>query len=113
LEKHGIDRVSIGYQYPLRKGIGKGKGKGKGKERAEIEELKAFAAELGLPESDGESMFHHWESNGWKNGQNPVKDWKAGFRKWKASGWLPSQKQQTNGKRTQTFAGIQEDIPLV
>lgn len=95
LEKHGIDRVSIGYQYPLRKGIGKGIRKEKGKERAEIEELKAFAAELGLPESDGESMFHHWEANGWKNGKNPVKDWKAGFRKWMSSGWLPSQKAST------------------
>lgn len=62
------------------------------KSRGTIEELKAFAIEIELSASDGESMFHHWEANGWKNGQNPVKDWKAGMRKWKASGWLPSQK---------------------
>ena len=80
---------------------------------ASLFDLKAYAQEIGVPESDGEFMFDHWESNGWRNGANKVKCWKAGFRKWKASGWLPSQKQQHNGKRTQTFAGIQEDIPLV
>ena len=37
-------------------------------------------------------MFHHWESNGWKNGSSPSKDWQAGIRKWKSQGWLPSQK---------------------
>jgi uncharacterized protein YdaU (DUF1376 family) len=58
-----------------------------------LDEAKAFARELGLPESDGESCFHKWEGNGWKNGTNKVKDWKATVRSWKAAGYLPSQKQ--------------------
>jgi len=62
--------------------------------KATLEELKAFSKEIGMPESDGESMFYHWESNGWKNGSTPVKDWQAGIRKWKSQGWLPSQKQK-------------------
>lgn len=57
-----------------------------------LEELRAYAVEIGLPASDGESMFDHWQSNGWKNGKLPSKDWKAGIRKWKGQGWLPSQK---------------------
>ena len=79
-----------------------GKGKEQGKEgnkegaRGSRVDLSAYAVEIGLPESDGASMFDHWESNGWRNGSNPVRDWKAGIRKWKSQGWLPSQKQ-TNG----------------
>lgn len=58
-----------------------------------LDEAKAFAKELGLPESDGESCFHKWEGNGWKNGSNRVKDWKATIRSWKTAGYLPSQKR--------------------
>ena len=59
-----------------------------------LDEARAFARELGLPESDGESCFHKWEGNGWKNGTNRVKDWKATVRSWKTAGYLPSQKNQ-------------------
>jgi hypothetical protein len=60
--------------------------------RGTLEELRSYAIEIGQTSLDGESMFHHWESNGWKNGSNPVKNWKAGIQKWKQNGWLPSQK---------------------
>lgn len=60
--------------------------------RGSLEELRNYAVEIGQTTLDGESMFHHWESNGWKNGSNPVKNWKAGIQKWKQNGWLPSQK---------------------
>ena len=91
-------------------------GKGIGKEKTDphqnteseargtIDQLRSFAAEIGLPESDGESMFHHWESNGWKNGSSPSKNWKSGIRKWKSQGWLPSQKNPINGKPKTTSA---------
>ncbi|MDI1310593.1 hypothetical protein [Prosthecobacter sp.] len=55
-------------------------------------ELEAYAAQIGLPASDGTSMFNHWAANGWVNGQTSVKDWRAGLRKWRDQGWLPSQK---------------------
>jgi uncharacterized protein YdaU (DUF1376 family) len=74
--------------------------------RGTIEELKAFAIEIGLPSSDGESMYYHWESNGWKNGSSPVKDWKAGIRKWKSQGWLPSQKTGQLPIQRQSMAAI-------
>lgn len=69
------------------------------KSKGTLEDLQAFAREIGLPESDGESMFHHWEGNGWKNGTTPVKDWKASIRKWKLNKWLPSQKMTQNGQK--------------
>ena len=62
------------------------------KAKGSLADLKAYALEIGLPESDGESMFDHWESNGWKNGSSASKDWKAGMRKWKSQGWMPSQR---------------------
>lgn len=55
-------------------------------------ELEAYAVQIGLPASDGASMFNHWEANGWVNGQNAIRDWRAGLRKWRDQGWLPSQK---------------------
>lgn len=64
----------------------------KNRSRGSLDELKEFAVSLGMPASDGESMFHHWEANGWKNGSSPSKDWQAGIRKWQSQGWLPSQK---------------------
>jgi hypothetical protein len=79
------------------------------KAKGSIDELKTFCAEIGMPESDGESMFHHWEANGWKNGSSPSKDWKAGIRKWKSQGWLPSQKK-TNGHRKNEYP--QETLQL-
>ena len=62
-----------------------------------VDEAKAFAVEIGMPASDGESCFHKWEGNGWKNGTNKVKDWRATMRSWKSAGYLPSQKNQGQG----------------
>lgn len=67
--------------------------------RGTLEELRAYAVSLDLPASDGESMFDHWQANGWKNGSNTVKDWRAGIRKWKSQGWLPSQKPNVGNQR--------------
>ena len=64
-------------------------------EKPTIDEVMAFAESLGLQASDGEATFYKWEGNGWKNGSNPVKDWKATIRSWKAGGFLPSQKNGT------------------
>jgi hypothetical protein len=82
----------------------------KNKARGDVNELKLFAVEIGMPAIDGESMFHHWEANGWKNGTSPVKDWKAGIRKWHSQGWLPSQKQA--GAKSHRMNGYKETIEL-
>jgi len=114
LEKHGpdrvLDRVLEGYQYPLRKGIGKGIGKEEdasaGKSRGTREEFSAYSAELGLPFSDGEFLHDHFLENGWKRGKEPIKDWKAAMRKWKTGGWLPSQKSGNGSKVASSAANM-------
>lgn len=67
----------------------------KNKARGTIDELKQFCVEQGLPETDGEYLFDHWEGNGWKNGNSPIKDWKATVRAWKRAGHLPKTQQAT------------------
>ena len=64
----------------------------KPKARGTIEEFRAFFSSISLPDSDAEYAFHKWQGNGWVNGKNPIKDWKATVRQWKAGKFFPSQK---------------------
>ena len=84
----------------------------KNKARGSMDELKAYAVGLGMPASDGESMFDHWESNGWRNGSSASKDWQAGMRKWKSQGWLPSQKTAAKQQPAHRQRGYQENLEL-
>lgn len=64
-----------------------------------LEEMTAFASELKLPGSDAEYLFWKWTDSDWKNGNRPIKDWKATVRSWKAAGYLPSQKSGFNPRQ--------------
>lgn len=46
------------------------------------DEIAAYAASIGFV-LDPTEFLDHYESNGWKVGRNPMKDWKATVRKWK------------------------------
>lgn len=56
-----------------------------------IEEIQAYIAEKGY-NVDGERWLAYYESNGWKVGKNPMKDWKAAIRTWAASDRKTQQK---------------------
>lgn len=62
------------------------------KARGTVEELKAFAVEIGLPEGDGEACFDKWEGNGWKNDGKAIVCWRSTMRSWKKFGYMASQK---------------------
>jgi len=86
--------------------------------RCTLDESREFAASIGLPSSDGEACWHKWEGNGWKNGGNAIKDWKATMRSWKVAGYMPSQK--ANGKADHRavkaqaeFSSIKHEIPVI
>lgn len=71
----------------------KGSAEGKqNKARGSKEEISGYCAEAGLTGSDGSWVFDKWEGNGWKNGGDPIRDWKATVRAWKARRFFPSQK---------------------
>lgn len=44
-----------------------------------LEEVDAFANDSNLTAS---GFFDYYESNGWKAGKNPMKDWKSALRGW-------------------------------
>jgi hypothetical protein len=64
----------------------------KSREKGTLDDIMEFCRESGLFPRDAESCFHKWEGNGWTNGKQKIKDWKATIRAWKAQGFLPSQK---------------------
>jgi hypothetical protein len=66
-----------------------------------MQEVVDFSISLGMTALDGESCWYKWEGNGWKNGPNPIKDWKKTIQSWKAAGYLPSQKNH-NGHTSPT-----------
>jgi hypothetical protein len=49
-----------------------------------LEEVKAYCAER-KNNVDAEKFIDYYESNGWKVGKNPMKDWKAAVRNWEKS----------------------------
>jgi hypothetical protein len=55
-----------------------------------IEEVLAYSASLAPPFTQPEKWMAHYQSNGWKVGKNPMKDWKAAIRTWHA-GEKPTQ----------------------
>ena len=68
------------------------------KSKGSADDLKSYAKSINLPESDGQYLFDKWEGNGWTNGGNKIKCWKATMRTFKGGGWLPSQKNQPTQK---------------
>jgi uncharacterized protein YdaU (DUF1376 family) len=46
-----------------------------------IEEIAAYCAERSN-KADPNSIFDYYESNGWRVGKNPMKDWRSAVRNW-------------------------------
>lgn len=46
-----------------------------------VDEVKAYATEKGYT-LDAERFVAYYESNGWRVGKNPMKDWQAAVRNW-------------------------------
>lgn len=67
------------------------------KARGTLDDLQAFAVEIGLPASDGEAMFYRLEADGWKRGTQPLKCWRSHMRNYKSRGIHPSQQTKTYG----------------
>lgn len=62
-----------------------------------LESVKVFGVEIGLPDSECEMFWNHFESNGWKvSGKTLMRDWKAALRKWHGT-WKKDQGKATSG----------------
>lgn len=51
-----------------------------------IEEVKLQAAKIGCSETEAFKFHAHFESNGWRVGANPMRDWRAAMQKWHLNG---------------------------
>jgi hypothetical protein len=41
-----------------------------------------YGKTIGLSVTESTKCFDYYQSNGWKVGRNPMKDWKASMRNW-------------------------------
>lgn len=60
-----------------------------------LEEVKAYIAERGFS-VDADEFFNHYESNGWKVGQNTMKDWRASVGSWHSRKKTATPQQSTS-----------------
>ena len=74
------------------------------------EEMAEYCESIGLERTDGGAAWDKWNGNGWKNGSNPIKDWKSTIRSWKAQGYMPSQKNPS--LKTKTSPSAQKRIEV-
>ena len=90
----GKEPLNNGYETTGKEGKGK---EGKGREhrtgrvttscvfvKPSIEEVKTYCLER-KNHVDPQAWVDHYESNGWKVGKNPMKDWRAAIRTWEKS----------------------------
>lgn len=66
-----------------------------------IERVREFARGEGIQLSDADWFYLKGEGNGWTNGGEPIRDWKATLASWKRAGYLPSQRNGANGAHPQ------------
>lgn len=76
----------------------------------DVETVKSYFAEKGGTEGQAIRFHAYYESNGWKVGRNPMKNWKAA-----ASGWISrDREQQPNkpapGNTSRSAADVYADI---
>ena len=64
--------------------------------RPTLEEVKEYALEKARPE-EAEPFYDFYESNGWKVGKNPMRDWQASFRNWLRSNFDRGKKNKDDG----------------
>lgn len=74
-----------------------------------LEEVKLLGAKCGLPDSEAEKFFNHYESNGWKVGRNPMQSLSHAVANWRNNWKEGTYGNKTNrgsgGKRTDLNAG--------
>lgn len=47
-----------------------------------IDEVKAYAGEIQLADTEADKFFDYYVSKGWQVGKTPMRDWKAALRNW-------------------------------
>lgn len=67
-----------------------------------LDELQEYISEKGY-KVDAEKFLDYYESNGWKVGKNPMKDWKATVRNWNRNNTSSTIKPNPNKNKFSNF----------
>ena len=67
----------------------------KGFKKPTIDEIKAYCQERNNS-VDPDKFYNYYESNGWKVGKNPMKNWKSAVITWEKSGYNTQKKPNIN-----------------
>ena len=76
-----------------------------------LEDTLLFAAENEL-EIDAEGFFYFYESQGWRVGRNPMKDWKSAMKRWAREEAKKRNQQKQYGNNATTDSKRQRDAEL-
>ena len=77
------------------------------------EELKTFATTEQLRTDLIAEFFDYYDSNGWKVGKNPMKDWKATYRRWCRNQYETKeqlQERERKRKEEETMRRVLENV---
>jgi hypothetical protein len=82
-----------------------------------LERVRGFAKEKGIPIRDADWFYWKGRGNGWTNGGEPIRDWKATLLSWFRAGYTPSTKNgQHEGRKTggpvAAAGGLKSDRPI-
>lgn len=78
--------------------------------RPELDDIKSEAMRIGLPPLECEAFFNFYESNGWKVGRNPMKNWKAALANWKRNCKPAQVRKESTWELTQKLNIIKEEM---
>ena len=70
-----------------------------------LEEITAYCQERGN-KVDPQTFLDHYDSNGWRVGKNPMKDWRAAVRTWEKTGYDSPKRSGKTKWRTGAEAGL-------
>lgn len=54
-------------------------------EKPRFDEMEFHALKIGLPPTEIDKFFNHYEANGWKVGRNPMRSWQAAMVNWRTN----------------------------
>ena len=75
-----------------------------------IEQLKEYCLEQGLDKVDCQKFYDYYESNGWKVGKNPMKDWKATLRNWQRTATNNNNNGNSNPTKKEDWSDVTRAI---
>ena len=76
-----------------------------------LEEIRSYCQERGN-QVDPEYFYHYYQSNGWRVGKNPMRDWKAAVCAWETNGMAQKMAPARKPDFLDNFRGAMELLNL-